>query len=350
MDQGPSRVAAPDAPRPDAPTPRVRERRLDLDRARGIAILLVVFGHLSAQDVPAGITWYEPVRYAIYRFHMPFFLYLSGTVAVLSGLLATAPPTWPAALRKRAVRLLVPFFGIGLLILAAKLTAQQFVYVDNPPEGLAGGLRDLFWTTDRSPASSVWYLLVLFVSTIVALLLRRLGGTGLVVLGLALQCIDVPPVAYLDRFASHFLFFAAGVWFAERQDRALPAFERLQLLWWVAFAAGLAAAALGWLDARWSMVVCGLLCIPALHGAIRRPPVSGWHWPLTLGRFAMAIYLFNTLAIGGGKAILIAGGIGWTEDFFLLHLAIGMVLGVAVPVLLKLLVLRRIPVLDRLTD
>ena len=98
------------------------------------------------------------------------------------------------------------------------------------------------------------------------------------------------------------------------------------------------------------MVLCGLLCIPALHGAIRRPPVSAWQWPLALGRYAMAIYLFNTLAIGGGKAVLIAGGIGWTEAWFPLHVAVAMAFGLGVPVLLKRLVLRRIPAVDRLTD
>ena len=330
--------------------PRVRERRLDLDRARGIAILLVVFGHVVAQSVPYGVTWYEPVRYAIYRFHMPFFLYLSGTVVVLSGLLQTVPPAWPMALRKRAVRLLVPFFGIGLLILAAKLVALQLVHVDNPPEGLASGLRDLFWTTDHSPASSVWYLLVLFLCTIVALVLRRLGGTSLMLLGLALQFAEIPPIAYLDRFAGHFLFFAAGIWVAERQDRALPAFEALQPLWWAAFALGLTAASLDWLGPRWAMVACGLACIPALHGAIRQSPVCRWHWPLALGRYAMAIYLFNTLAIGGAKALLIAGGIPWTQEWFLLHIAVAMGMGLAVPVLLKAVVLRRVPVVDRLTD
>ncbi|MFC7692144.1 acyltransferase family protein [Paeniroseomonas aquatica] len=219
-----------------------------------------------------------------------------------------------------------------------------------PAGGAGGGLRDLFLTTARSPALSVWYLLVLFLCTIVALLLRRLGSTGLVLLGLALQFLEVPPLVYLDRFASHFLFFAAGLWVAERQGRMLPAFEAWQPLWWAAFALGIAAAELEWLDARWSMVLCGLLCIPALHGAIRRPPVSAWQWPLALGRYAMAIYLFNTLAIGGGKAVLIAGGIGWTEAWFPLHVAVAMALGLGVPVLLKRLVLRRIPPVDRLTD
>lgn len=329
-----------------------RTRRLDLDRARGLAILLVVFGHVVAQQVPPGVEWYEPLRYAVYRFHMPFFLYLSGTVVVLSGLLATEPGSWPALLHKRAVRLLVPFFAIGLIILSAKLVALQLVHVDNPPEGLAGGLRDLFWTTGSSPASSVWYLLVLFLCTVVALVLRRLGvgAVGLVLFGLALQLVEVPAIAYLDRFALHFVFFAAGIWVAERQDQALPVFEKHQMVWWLAFGVSLGLAHGGWLDARWSMVVSGLLCIPALHGATRLPPISRLDWPLVLGRYSMSIYLFNTLAIGGAKALLILAGFGWTAGWFPLHATVAMVAGLALPMLLKALVLRRVPVVDRLTD
>ena len=329
-----------------------RARRLDLDRAKGIAILLVVLGHIVARDQPPGVEWYEPFRYAIYRFHMPFFLYLSGTVVVLSGLHGAAPAEWPRILRGRAVRLLVPFFGLGLLILAAKLLAMQVVHVDNRPEGLWSGLRDLFWTTGQSPAVTVWYLFVLFLSTALALPLLRLGvgTTGLVVVGLLLHAVELPPVAYLDRLASHFVFFAAGAWVAERQDRLLPAFERVQLLWWAAFAAAIGLAVAGWMDARAALLACGLLSIPALHGLIRRPPVSTWDWPLFLGRYAMAIYLFNTLAIGFAKALLILAGVGWTRGAFPVHVVVLTAAGLALPVLAKALLLRRLPALDRLTN
>lgn len=331
---------------------RPRARRLDLDRAKGIAILLVVLGHIVAREQPPGVEWYEPFRYAVYRFHMPFFLYLSGTVVVLAGLHRAAPVEWPRVLRGRAVRLLIPFFGLGLLILATKLAAMQFVHVDNRPEGLWTGLRDLFWTTGQSPAVTVWYLFVLFLSTCVALPLLRLGvgTTGLVAAGLLLQLIDVPPVAYLDRFASHFVFFAAGIWVAERQDRLLPLFERLQPLWWAAFAAAIGLAVARWMDGRVALLVCGLLAIPALHGLIRSPPVSDWDWPLFLGRYAMAIYLFNTLAIGLAKAVLIAAGVAWTAEAFPVHVIALTAAGLAVPILVKTLLLRRVPALDRLTD
>jgi Acyltransferase family len=337
---------------PPAAAAAPRERRLDLDRAKGIAILLVVFGHVVAREVPPGVGWYEPLRYAVYRFHMPFFLYLSGTVVVLGGLLATPPGAWAGLLRRRAARLLLPFFLLGLLILAAKLLAAGAgAHVDNPPAGLWGGLRDLFWTTGRSPALTVWYLMVLFLSTAVALPLAwaGLGTTGLVALGLALQFVEPPPIAYLDRFASHFLFFAAGCWAAERQAALLPAFERWQWAWWPLFGASLGLALAGVLDARGSLVACGLLCIPALHGMVRLPPVSRWSWPIVLGAYAMAIYLFNTLAIGGAKAALILAGIGWTAPNFPIHAAVLMAAGVALPIAFRRLVLRRVPALDRMT-
>jgi fucose 4-O-acetylase-like acetyltransferase len=72
---GPARAEA------SAAAARPPARRLDLDRAKGLAIVLVVLGHVVARDQPPGVEWYEPFRYAIYRFHMPFFLYLSGTVS-----------------------------------------------------------------------------------------------------------------------------------------------------------------------------------------------------------------------------------------------------------------------------
>ena len=49
------------------------ERRDDIDRAKGLAILLVVFGHLVARADPADVAWYEPLRRAVYAIHMPFF-------------------------------------------------------------------------------------------------------------------------------------------------------------------------------------------------------------------------------------------------------------------------------------
>ena len=341
----------PEAPFP--PPPRLWQRRLDLDRAKGLAILLVVFGHVVARQVPPGVEWYEPLRFAVYRFHMPLFFYLSGTVALLSGALAVPPARWPGLLEKRAVRLLLPFFAVGLLILLGKLAAGQLTStVDNAPDGLLGGLQHLFWRTANSPATSIWYLLVLFLATLVAVpaLWLGVGGGGLVLLGLALQFVEVPAVLYLDRFASHFIFFAAGIWVAQRQGRLLPGFTYWLGLWCGLFLAALALAEARVLPEAWSMLVCGLLALPAMHGLVLVPPLARLRWPLWFGRYSMAIDLFNTIAIGLAKAVLVALGVGWTAQGFWLHAPVLLAAGLLLPVLFKRLVLARAPALDRLTD
>ena len=329
----------------------VRERRLDLDRAKGIAILLVVLGHIVAAAPPTGAEWWDGPRYALYRFHMPFFLYLSGYVAWLNGGVSfPAAQTLPQAAR-RAQRLLLPFFLLGLVVLVGKLVAQDLVHVDNRAAGLLPGLRDLVLTTEDSPATFIWFLLVLFLCSVLAPPVWRIAGTpGLLLAGLALMALEPPPIAYLDRFARHALFFAAGVAVAQREARLLPLFTAWQPAWWAAFAAMLAAALGGWLPGDWSLLLCGLAAIPALHGLVRAPTMARQGWPLALGRYTMAIYLFNVIAIGVVKAALIQLGVPWTAAGFWIHAPALALAGLVLPILFKRLVLRHAPPLDRMTD
>jgi fucose 4-O-acetylase-like acetyltransferase len=328
-----------------------RTRRLDLDRAKGVAILLVVIGHIVAGAPPAGAEWWDLLRTAIYAFHMPFFLYLSGVVFALSGTQRTPMAGLPGLAAKRAARLLPPFFLFGLLILAGKLVAQHYVHVDNQPDGLLGGLRDLLFTTARSPATSVWYLWVLFICSVAAPpIWRRLGSVGLVLVGLLLLALDPPPIAYLDRLARHAVFFAIGIWAAEREALLLPAFTRWLGLWWLGFLGALWLAVAGYLPGDLALLACGLLSIPALHGLMRVGPVAGWRWPLVLGGATMVIYLFNTIAIGVVKALLLVAGIEWDAEGFWVHAPVLTLAGVALPMLGKRLVLRHVPVLDRMTS
>ncbi|MGG5811211.1 acyltransferase family protein [Falsiroseomonas sp. CW058] len=330
---------------------QARARRLDLDRAKGIAILLVVVGHIVAAEPPAGAEWYDVLRYAIYRFHMPFFLYLSGYVAMLSGALRTPMAAMPRFALRRAQRLLLPFLLLGTVVLAGKLVAQEFVHVDNRAAGLLPGLRDLVLTTEDSPATFIWFLWVLFLCSVAAPPVWRAFGTaGLLAGGLLLLAVELPAISYLDRFADHALFFAVGAAVAEREARLLPAFVARQGLAWGVLAATLGAALAGWLPGDLSLLVCGLAAIPALHGLAAAPVMARQGWTLWLGRRSMAIYLFNVIAIGVVKALLLRAGVPWTAAGFWIHAPALTAAGVFLPVLGKELVLRRIPPLNRMTD
>jgi len=170
----------------------------DIERAKGLAILLVVIGHVVAREPPKDNEWYVALKSAIYVFHMPFFMYLGGLVFFHVGDAVNPRPSYGAYLIRRAERLLVPFLSLGLLILLGKFAAEQFLYVDNKPASLSDGLRSLFWTTGQSRATSVWYIFVVFVYCSITPLLVRLSQGRLwptLLLAVVLHCLTVPEIA-----------------------------------------------------------------------------------------------------------------------------------------------------------
>jgi fucose 4-O-acetylase-like acetyltransferase len=334
------------------------QRRLDLDRARGLAIVLVVFGHLMGRGRPEGMDWYEAAFVAVYAFHMPFFMYLSGTTAWLSGQ-ATAPPAaWPRHIARRAHRLLVPFLLMGAIIVVGKALASRIMHVDAAPQGIADGLFDAFVNTDESPVIMIWYLWVLFFVSLAAPLLLRLPGVAApwrvapaLALAALLFAVGLPPIAYSNKLADHAVFFAVGLLAGQLGARATDTIDRLWPAAALVLAAALAATLAGLIDRRWALVACGLPALPALHGLVRvlSPGVTGRSL-LWLGRHSMVIYLFNTIAIGLTKAMLIKAGVGWTAANATAAVPLLLAAGIFAPVIGKRLVLRHIPPLDRLTD
>jgi fucose 4-O-acetylase-like acetyltransferase len=329
-------------------------RRADIDMARGLAILLVVFGHIVARADPAGVNWYEPLRRAVYAFHMPFFLYLSGLTAALSGTVLTPRAGWAGFAKRRARRLLVPFFGLGALILVGKIAASHWMFVDHSPSGLVSGVGALIWHTADSPALSIWYLFVLFVLSVTAPLL--LGGDPgrawlLAVLGLLLYALVPPPICYLDRVGRYAIFFVLGVC-AGLRDASWTAFVERAWPPCLVLLCGLLVADALW-GAQWPetfvLLPAGIVSMPALHGLVRHLP-QNWHPVfLWLGQYGFMIYLFNTVFIGLAKGAALHF-VGWDAQWFGLLAPALMAAGVFGPVALKRFGFGWNQTLDRLTD
>jgi fucose 4-O-acetylase-like acetyltransferase len=329
-------------------------RRADIDLAKGLAILLVVFGHLVARNDPQHVGWYEPLRRAVYAFHMPLFLYLSGLTSVLSGTLLRRRAAWPQVLASRAKRLLLPFFGLGGLIVLGKCLLRHFLVVDNAPAGLLPGLRDLFWHTAQSPALSIWYLFVLFVVSLASVgvldgkparLPWLLGGCAL------LYLLPLPAYGYLDRVGEYAVFFVLGAGagcLGGRWDAFMDHSWPWLLVLFLACLAAIAAFGAHWPE-KWMLFPVGVLAMPALHGCLRFSAASSPPGMLLfLGRYSFMIYLFNTLFIGLTKGLLL---LLWSWDganFLPFALAL-MAAGTLGPVALKRHLFWRSKTLDRLT-
>lgn len=335
----------------------LRERRADIEAAKGLAILLVVFGHLVARQDPAGVEWYEPLRRAVYAFHMPLFLYLSGLVAG-QGYLHQPRAALPGLARARAQRLLIPFFGIGVLIVLGKCAAAGLMHVDNAPSCLGTGLLALVWDTGNSPALSIWYLFVLFAVSLgsVAVLDGRAGRLRwMLAAALVLFWVPLPSYVYLDRvgmFAPFFLFGAAAGFMSARWNDVLdsiwPWAMGLFLVSLLAVAAYFSSPSVAAQKLR--LLLVGTISLPAIHGWLRCfrfiPLQKAF---LLLGRYSFMIYLFNTLCIGLAKGLMLYA---WSWDgahFFPFACAL-MCAGLCGPMALKRYAFRRVRILDRATD
>lgn len=332
-------------------------RMLDVDRAKGLAILLVVFGHLVARQGPAGVVWYEKARILVYLFHMPLFMYLSGLVATRFDGPAPGARGWFRLVGRGAERLLLPFALFGLVILLGKLAISGLVAVDNRPSGLWAGLGGMVWNTGASPALSVWYLAVLFVYRAATPLLARRRGLPILVAA-ALYPLPAPPLMYADRICLYYVFFVAGRLAAGAGGRWSAALDR----WWpvcaVAFVlllgsvcAGLfpidfVAGAAGW-PYRALMLATSLVAIPTVHGLVRATPLARSRALVLLGACALPIYLLNTICIGTAKGVLTLFASWDGANFVPFALAL-MAAGTLGPILLGSLVLARLPVLRRM--
>jgi fucose 4-O-acetylase-like acetyltransferase len=318
-----------------------------------LAILLVVFGHIVARQDPSGVHWYEPVRRAIYAFHMPFFMYLSGYVSALSVRPIRAWSDWRMLVHNRARRLLRPFCLIGLLIVIGKMAASSVMHVDHRPDSLGSGLIHLVWHTDQSPALSIWYLAVLFMLAVIVPVLLALdhGRVRLALLvALLLYPCALPRLFYIDRVAVYGLFFVLGLIAGRAGVSWIGLIRRWGSIAFAVLLMGCAAVASSpALPPRLCLLIMGCLSMPALHSLVISGPLSSSLVLERLGRYSLMIYLFNTIFIGLAKGLLLLVW-SWNGIDFVGFAICLMVCGVVGPVALKNYAFKYWPSLDRLTD
>jgi fucose 4-O-acetylase-like acetyltransferase len=192
-----------------------RSRLLFVERAKGLAILFVVFGHVAQIQLSPSHTWYSQAKRFIYTFHMPLFLMLSGIVFFhVASHLKWGADYW-RFLRGRADRLLIPFFGFALLVVLGKSFAGTVfgVEVPDPVDNMISGFVASITNSPNNPAFSIWYLLVLFFYCAVTPVIFRLSFRNIyLLLGLALiaHFVHIGTEFYADRTLNYYVFFVLG--------------------------------------------------------------------------------------------------------------------------------------------
>lgn len=314
----------------ETPAARPSSRVQFLDAARGIAIILVVVGHVVARDLPAGNYWYAYLNDVIYRFHMPLFMVLTGMSFALSLPRFSSWPQVAAFSTKRAERLLVPYAAFGVLILAGKLAAGHFMHVDNPAHGDVGDVFRLLLMPVDSVAQFLWFIYVLCAYLLAIPALFQLVGRRpmlLLAAGLALNLAVWPKLFMLDQVVYYLPFFAGGMalWtWREHWERAGRGALALAAALFVVVAFSLAAP-------KW---LVGTLSVLPMLWAMQRLPAAWQDRLAWIGRASLTIYLINTIAIGVTKGLLLRV-LPWDGLNFLLYFPLLTLAGVALPILVK---------------
>jgi peptidoglycan/LPS O-acetylase OafA/YrhL len=320
-----------------------------LDLGKGVGIMLVVFGHVVAGPPPAGHDWYVVAKYAIYGFHMAFFMLLAGFAAMRFQTQVRSFKDVLAQWGKRFCRLVIPFLLFAALIYFGKKYAAGIVPLDNP---LAPQTRllNLFLDPLNGPAAMLWFAWVLFLLCLLSPGLGLLGHRGwtgwmlgavLLTSCMHLGVIKATGVAWLViEFLPYFLW---GGWLAaseaamRRTLRAAIWCSPICILILWLYAKGDIPGNFRWL-VPWSVM-------PPLLGFIHfLVRFDGLKWLGKLGRYSFPIYLMNTLFIFLAKFAL-SKKIDWNGIGFWIFLPVLMACGLGLPILTQRFIIERTPFL-----
>lgn len=313
------------------------DRNTVFDYAKGIGILLVVYGHVARGVFNAGLPldpgFYRLVDAIIYSFHMPLFFFLAG----LFFLQTLEKRGYPGMLRNKLGTVFYPYLLWSLIqggvevVLAAHTNGGA----------TASEVLALLW----QPRAQFWFLYVLFGIFLVGGLLyryrARAWNLGVLTLALVLHLTAYSPVDIylLNAFSHWFVYFALGVsaaamspWPAHRGWTVLAvAILVFGLAHWTAQAAP-AAYTLPGISLLLSLP--GILLVLALS---RQLAALRWDWLGWIGRHSLEIYLIHILASSGTRIIL-EQQLGLQEP--VLHLALGTLAGVLASLVVAVLARR----------
>ncbi|MDO4975929.1 MAG: acyltransferase family protein [Eubacteriales bacterium] len=171
--------------------------------AKGIGILLVVLGHAIKQiGVEDSIS--TTILQVIYSFHMPLFFVLSGFVSVK--ILSYEGKEYGSFLKKRACRLLIPYFVVGILYLPLKYLLSQFA---RKPYDFANCWRLIL---GENPNTTLWFLYILFLVSVLTLLLVRKNTLHIFLIFAAVLSVLTFHFGWEIKVTKYFFFFLLGIY------------------------------------------------------------------------------------------------------------------------------------------
>ena len=314
-----------------------RRRLVEVDRVTGFAIFLVVLGHVVARQLPEGNDWYGVLKFNIYLFHMPLFMFVSGLVFRHTHVAVSTLAEYRLWARRKIARLAPGFLLVGTLIVVGKSLASGAVHVDNMPADMLSGFVRLFVQPTDSAAASLWYIYVLLQFYLLfPLLIAVARGREALILPLVVAMhvthlsTWLPKYFALEAVFEYSLYFWLGATACSAYDRLLSVVSRGGPAFLLVFAASFVVAP--WLMWPQPKTLVGLASIPAIFFLIGIRSGSLGSTFARLGAYSFVIYLLNTLVIGATKGLMLKL-LPWDGPNFLLYFVVLTSVGLGVPIL-----------------
>lgn len=331
----------------------MKRRLVELDLITGVAIILVVLGHIVAKNPPAGNEWFLILKKFIYSFHMPLFMFVSGAVFKASYKPVSSGQEYLKWSRKKGFRLIPGFLIFGSVIIFGKLIASQFIHVDNPTTDVADSYYSLLVTPYHSPGGSLWYIYVLFEFYLLVpllLILFRQNVVGLLLFAVFIHIYDIysqlPATFMVDAMAEYLLWFALGALSVLHYETVLSFCRRYVWLFLILFLAAYISAEE--LRKAFTKGLTSLFAIPFFLGAVQFLRGKTSQYLIYIGSYSFTIYLMNTLAIGLVKGVMFKL-FTWNGTNFLIYFPLLMIAGLVGPILVHQLIFTRMPLLAKYT-
>jgi len=326
----------------------MKERLVDFDRLKGLAILLVVVGHLVARQGPNADNIYSDIKLTIYSFHMPVFMFVCGFILAYTRKPIDSISDYAIYIRKKTYRLMPAYLLFAFVIFFGKLIFSQFMHVDNPVDGVSDMYR-IFVDPINSYSSYLWFIYTLFIYYLIFPLLYRITKNRIyfllpvgVILGYLELTKDVTTYFCISRVFEYFFVFTLGCCASDYYKKYDYMLDKLNIVFIIAFIVALIFIP----KVEGSRYVIGLFAIPALHVFCRMEIFAGENLLAVLGDYTFPIYLMNTIFIGVAKGVILYFT-EWTIISFLIMVPFLLVAGVYGPIFTQKYILSRTPLINQ---
>lgn len=334
---------------------RTHVKDLSVETLRGIAIILVVMGHVIGSGSDGGMKVEDDsfLRHLYYTFQylrMPLFTVISGWVYSLK---PVAIGTGTKFMQKKTRRVILPMIFVG----ATYYILQYMVPGTNYSYSLTAIWKILFF-----PYTFFWYLYSLFIVYIVITVIDannwcRTFNNWVVVFALsigllAIRNVFIPETApniFGYKGAIYLLpFFVVGVGINRFK-------EHFSNQHFIGILIGLVLAALVVQQLAWYKIIDyqlsnrgGLGLFIGVGGTILCLQIRfSIKWLVWIGNYAYTIFLFHSFGTSGGRILLNAGGINNTLVVFTVSLLLGLLMPVVADAVLDRFKLTRMFFLGR---